>query len=174
MAEPAPFGEIIYAGAEAVGVPGQRRFRLKLMNAEGRSAALWLEKEQLSALGEAIESVLAGEGFQPRSRAEDRPEPPVFPLRSNVEYQIGQMSMGLYREESTIVVSTMPVQGADVSDDDDNDGISFAIAYDDAHFLREEIVRVVAAGRPPCPLCGGPLDASGHICPKRNGHHPQD
>ncbi len=29
---------------------------------------------------------------------------------------------------------------------------------------------VVAAGRPPCPLCGNPLDPEGHICPKLNGH----
>ncbi|MGH9041277.1 MAG: DUF3090 family protein, partial [Acidimicrobiia bacterium] len=28
----------------------------------------------------------------------------------------------------------------------------------------------VVAGRPPCPLCGGPLDPEGHVCPKLNGH----
>jgi uncharacterized repeat protein (TIGR03847 family) len=28
----------------------------------------------------------------------------------------------------------------------------------------------VESGRPPCPLCGGPLDPSGHICPRLNGH----
>src|SRR5438445_9950045 len=28
----------------------------------------------------------------------------------------------------------------------------------------------VEAGRPPCPLCGNPLDPEGHICPKLNGH----
>jgi uncharacterized repeat protein (TIGR03847 family) len=27
-----------------------------------------------------------------------------------------------------------------------------------------------AAGRPPCPLCGLPLDVSGHVCPRQNGH----
>ena len=30
--------------------------------------------------------------------------------------------------------------------------------------------RVVAAGRPPCPLCTLPLDPEGHICPRQNGH----
>ena len=30
--------------------------------------------------------------------------------------------------------------------------------------------QVVAAGRPPCPFCGLPLDPSGHICPRQNGH----
>jgi uncharacterized repeat protein (TIGR03847 family) len=29
---------------------------------------------------------------------------------------------------------------------------------------------VVAAGRPPCPFCGQPLDPDGHICPRANGY----
>jgi len=29
---------------------------------------------------------------------------------------------------------------------------------------------IVAAGRPPCPFCGGPLDPTGHICPRANGY----
>ena len=29
---------------------------------------------------------------------------------------------------------------------------------------------LVAAGRPPCPFCGGPLDPTGHICPRANGY----
>jgi len=31
---------------------------------------------------------------------------------------------------------------------------------------------LVEAGRPPCPLCGFPLDARGHVCPRTNGHRP--
>ena len=29
---------------------------------------------------------------------------------------------------------------------------------------------LVAAGRPPCPFCGNPLDPTGHICPRANGY----
>ncbi len=29
---------------------------------------------------------------------------------------------------------------------------------------------VVSAGRPPCPFCGGPLDRTGHVCPRANGY----
>ena len=32
----------------------------------------------------------------------------------------------------------------------------------------------VESGRPPCPLCGGPLDPSGHVCPRLNGHGRHD
>jgi uncharacterized repeat protein (TIGR03847 family) len=31
---------------------------------------------------------------------------------------------------------------------------------------------LVSAGRPPCPLCGYPLDPEGHACPRTNGHRP--
>ena len=29
---------------------------------------------------------------------------------------------------------------------------------------------LIAAGRPPCPFCGLPLDPEGHVCPRQNGH----
>jgi uncharacterized repeat protein (TIGR03847 family) len=32
----------------------------------------------------------------------------------------------------------------------------------------------VESGRPPCPLCGGPLDPSGHLCPRLNGNAKHD
>ena len=31
---------------------------------------------------------------------------------------------------------------------------------------------LVEAGRPPCPLCGSPLDPEGHACPRTNGNRP--
>ena len=33
---------------------------------------------------------------------------------------------------------------------------------------------VVAAGRAPCPFCGGPLDPDGHLCPRANGYRRRD
>jgi uncharacterized repeat protein (TIGR03847 family) len=33
--------------------------------------------------------------------------------------------------------------------------------------LAEELV---AAGRPPCPICGLPMSPEGHTCPRSNGH----
>ena len=81
MADPEPFGPVIFVGAEAVGIPGQRRFRLKAMAEDGRSAMLWLEKEQLIALGDAIETVLNDEGIEvPPWRPDDAEPEPVFPL----------------------------------------------------------------------------------------------
>jgi uncharacterized repeat protein (TIGR03847 family) len=39
----------------------------------------------------------------------------------------------------------------------------------EAHAFAARAIAVVRAGRPPCPLCGAPLDPGGHFCPRRNG-----
>jgi uncharacterized repeat protein (TIGR03847 family) len=39
-----------------------------------------------------------------------------------------------------------------------------------ARAFAKRAMQLVTAGRPPCPLCGLPLDTSGHICPRQNGH----
>ena len=39
-----------------------------------------------------------------------------------------------------------------------------------ARAFAQRALKIVAAGRPPCPLCGQPLDAQGHVCSAHNGH----
>ena len=34
----------------------------------------------------------------------------------------------------------------------------------------DEALKVVAAGRPTCPLCKQPMDLEGHMCVRTNGH----
>ncbi len=48
--------------------------------------------------------------------------------------------------------------------------VRFWITIDQASTLAEEALRICAAGRPPCFLCGLPIDAEGHVCPRANGH----
>ena len=171
MPEPRPFGTLIYIGAEAIGQPGQRRFRLRAMNEDGRTASLWLEKEQLIALGDAIETVLTDEGFEQRAvPMDDIEEAPVFPLDSDIEFRLGQLSMGIDRDRKTIVL----VAAEGVAEDEEPEGTQIALDYRRGTQLRQQILVVVASGRPPCPLCGGPLDPQGHVCPRQNGHHKQE
>ena len=59
-------------------------------------------------------------------------------------------------------------------DDEDDDGPDLLRVRMTASAARSFVTRaaqVIAAGRPPCPLCGAPLDPRGHICPRRNGHY---
>ncbi len=164
-------GLLIHVSAEAIGEPGQRRFRLRALNAGGDSASLWLEKEQLSALGEALEGILKSEGYRyERAPLELALEDPPFPLSVTSELRAVRLSLGLNRDEGAIVV-----QGSDSVEEDDPEGSTISVRFDyrRAHELRIQIVEVVAAGRPPCPLCTAPLDPAGHVCVRRNGHHPR-
>ncbi len=57
--------------------------------------------------------------------------------------------------------------------DDDPDGpdlIRVRLSLLRARAFVERSLRTVAAGRPPCPFCGQPLNPEGHICPRKNGH----
>ena len=66
------FGPATRLQAQAIGEPGHRTFRLLIESDDGRAAALWVEKEQLQALGLAIEQLLAefqGRGQRGRSGA---------------------------------------------------------------------------------------------------------
>jgi uncharacterized repeat protein (TIGR03847 family) len=170
MPDPRPFGELLHVSAEAVGQPGSRRFRIVAMNVDGESVFLWLEKEQLIALGDALETVLGDESPGTRPRAlDDRPEPPVFPLYPTTEWRIGQLSMGINRGEATIVLNATEA-GENAAE---SAALQLSFSYQAGAELRQVITVVVASGRPPCPLCGAPLD-SAHICPRKNGHHKQE
>lgn len=168
MADTYELGHCRFVAAESVGQPGQRRFRLNALNDGGQSVTLWMEKEQLAALGDAIETVLRDEAYEHVPRPlDDLPPEPVFPLTSDVDFRAAQLSMGVNREARRIVLI-----GTD-GDEENATSASFEFDYHEGHTLRRQVLEVVASGRPPCPLCGGPLDPSGHICPRSNGHHPQ-
>jgi hypothetical protein len=70
-----------------------------------------------------------------------------------------------------------PVRGRrgdrpDEDDDEDEDGPDLLRVRMTADAARSFVARATGssgAGRPPCPLCGAPLDPQGHICPRRNG-----
>ena len=74
------FGPVQHLSADAVGQPGQRRFRLRAISEGGSYAFVWMEKEQLSAIGEAIETTLEHAGAPPPAPTAGEPDP-VFPFR---------------------------------------------------------------------------------------------
>jgi uncharacterized repeat protein (TIGR03847 family) len=56
-------------------------------------------------------------------------------------------------------------------DEDGPDILRVRVSASAARSFVQRAAQVVGAGRPPCPLCGQPLDPQGHICPRRNGHY---
>src|SRR6266576_2101153 len=91
-------GRVDWIGTESVGLPGQRTFRLMALTEES-SAQLWLEKEQLQALAEAIARMLLeidaerGGGLHSASSGNSNAKPPNFPPRPEIEFQVGALGL---------------------------------------------------------------------------------
>jgi uncharacterized repeat protein (TIGR03847 family) len=177
-------GPIDMLGTDAVGRPGQRRFRLFVRGLLG-CAIMWLEKEQLNSLALTLDQALAlvtqGQVLRVEASAQSLPEPAAlpddFPSQPDYEFQIGQMRLSFDEEANTFLLSVAPLeilmergQEPEVVINDDN-AISFGFSLRDAQALSTAITTLVSAGRPVCPFCGTPLDGGPHACAKQNGHH---
>lgn len=177
------FGRVELFDAEAIGKPGQRRFRL-FARGRGRTAALWIEREQLAALGDALDQAMAQisgeEVLRPLAQA-DAPEapgaPPDFPEHSDIEFQVGQLSLGYDERTNLLILVAAPLRIIDEDEPDEqgqirDPGFAAQFTRDQANTLSRHIQGILAAGRPRCPFCGAPLGTEPHACPKQNGHHP--
>ncbi|MXW26121.1 MAG: DUF3090 family protein [Dehalococcoidia bacterium] len=164
------FGPVQHLSADAVGQPGQRRFRLRAISQGGTYAFVWMEKEQLAAIGEAIETTLEHAEVDLDPFGPGEPEP-VFPLEANLDLDVraGRLSLGLNEETRRIVIV-----GAEAPTETEGEAVSLEFDFDTARRLRAQINEVVAAGRPPCQFCGAPVDPEGHVCPRSNGHNPEE
>src|SRR5579859_3723196 len=80
---------------DAVGVPGQRRFRIVVQN-DQETAFLWLEKEQLQALGLAVDQLLTPVKAIWTREGEDQPRPKgaAFEGVATVEVRVGRLGLG--------------------------------------------------------------------------------
>jgi len=169
--------------AGTVGEPGQRTFFLQAR--EGlRVVSIALEKAQVAVLADRLGQLL-GE-LQRRGVAPTIEGPPTGedagPLDEplNEAFRAGALTLGWDGEAERVLVEARAESedgetiDPDEDDDEDEDGpdllrvrMTAAVAQE----FVERAVRIVASGRPPCPLCGQPLDPIGHICPRRNGHY---
>ncbi len=157
------FGWVRTIRADAIGKPGQRRFRLLIESKVG-SCCLWLEKEQLYTLAMAIKQLL----LQVPSESQPPPKEPSRqpPGDIRLEFTVGEMF--LEHDEGTGAFSLMAKDATTTR----QKGTTFRCRADRGQIeaLSEEALQVCAAGRSLCPLCYAPMGPERHICPKGNGH----
>ena len=154
----------------AVGVPGQRQFRL-LVEAQGGSACLWLEKEQLLQLGITVKQLIAQipEVTRPAKEEPDLPTSDSHLQERSWDFKVSALTLGHDSHRNLFMVA--------VQDMEANDGgpplLRFWADGRQMNTLAEEAFEVCAAGRPLCPLCGTPMNpGESHACLRRNGHNP--
>ena len=143
-----------------VGPPGQRVFYLQAR--EGRRVvSLRLEKTQVAALCRYLAEMLADlPAVEPATGDMALVEPIV------AEWVVG--SLGVTYDEDDDRVLLVAEELVEEGEEPARARIR-ATRAQVAAFTRHGS-EVVAAGRPPCPLCGAPLDPEGHMCVRLNGH----
>jgi uncharacterized repeat protein (TIGR03847 family) len=150
--------------AGVVGEPGSRVFFLQAV--EGTQVvSLRLEKQQVGALGQYLQGVLSDLPVVPGDELPttmDLAEPVV------AEWIVGTLAVAYDGAEDRVVLQADEL----VDEDAEEEG-----GHARFHLTRAQVVAfcahaetLVAAGRPPCPICGQPLDPAGHVCPRSNGH----
>jgi uncharacterized repeat protein (TIGR03847 family) len=142
-----------------VGVRGEVGNRLFLFQVrEGRRLAIIkCEKIQLAALAEWISQVLLELG-----RPDHLPDDFSLEPEYEMDFVAGEIAVSIDEEDQAIDIT--------MSSDDEESSLNVRLTKELAGGLAIAIVRLVEAGRPLCPLCGGPLDPKGHDCPRTNGH----
>jgi uncharacterized repeat protein (TIGR03847 family) len=173
------FGPVTRLQAQAIGEPGHRTFRLMVESDDGRTATLWVEKEQLQALGLAVEQLLAE--FQGRlsGRAPRQPPAETFPTSTTVEFKVGRLALGQDESELetgpryVLLVYDIEVSGSEEEEPTQPAMFAARATREQLRSLSHNIAEVVAAGRPRCPLCGEPMESAArpHGCVRANGHH---
>ncbi|PZF82937.1 DUF3090 family protein [Jiangella anatolica] len=171
--------------AGTVGRPGERSFFLQARDAT-KLVSVLLEKEQVSVLAERVDDmldeILRRAGGLTSVPAVAPPElEDADPLEQPIveEFRVGAMTLRWDTEDEQIVMAAYAVVDDDTEppddpDESDRDVMVVRLNGAAARAFVKRAQAVVAAGRPPCPLCSLPLDPSGHVCPRQNGYRRRD
>jgi uncharacterized repeat protein (TIGR03847 family) len=171
--------------AGTVGPPGQRTFFLQARTGP-RVTSVALEKQQVLVLAERIDELL-DELLSAEEVESPIPAIPPVALEDNApleqpiveEFRAGTMTLSWDSEDERIVVEVFPfteiaAEDADtpveeVVEPEPDEVLLVRLPAGLARAFSKRAQMVVSAGREPCPFCGGPLDPTGHLCPRANG-----
>jgi uncharacterized repeat protein (TIGR03847 family) len=151
-----------------VGEPGARVFYLQARMG-GQVVTLKMEKGQVGTLARSL-----GELLENLPRVGHLPDDLELEEPVESEWTVGAMSLGYDEEADHLVMVAEEFVPLDPDGDPIGSGAvaRFTLTREQAAALAIRGTALVEAGRPPCPLCGFPLDPSGHTCPRTNGNRP--
>lgn len=138
------FDDVVRVEAEAIGPPGRRRFRL-VASTMSQAAILWMEKQQLQALGIAFEQILTqleGAGVVADLLPITATEPDRPAILGPSEYQVGRLAVGFDEERNLITILVHEI----TDDEDDNPSFVCHITPEQSGMLSMQIRRTVTSG----------------------------
>ena len=168
--------------AGTVGQPGERTFYLQATGG-GRTTSVALEKGQVSQLAERLDELLdevlrrtAGSAAIPAAAPAGLADDGPLDLPLMEEFRVGAIALAWDHDADRVIIEAQeetdePVEP--LTDDIPEGGpavLRVRISAASARAFSRRALQLVSQGRPPCPLCGLPLDPAGHVCPRQNGH----
>ena len=169
-----PLGAATSIEAVTFGEPGNRTFKLDA-NSGAASCSIWMEKEQLLQLGVYLRDMVGRLSQEERDKGSDLREEAWSGGDLAVDFKAGQMllsydqdSNAFYLQAYEREVEEEETQSGDY--DPEIQSVGCWITITQASVLGEESLKICAAGRPTCFLCGQPINPDGHACPRANGH----
>ena len=166
--------------AGTVGQPGDRTFYLQASDGSSRTVSVALEKSQVQVLADRMAELLdevsgRADAVIPPDADVDDLDPLTPPV--DEEFRVAAMGLAWDGAAQAVVVEAVaageePIEeDAILSDSDEGpDALRVTITPVAARAFVARARRVIAAGRPACPLCSMPLDPAGHVCPRQNGY----
>ena len=149
----------------AVGTIGPVGDRLFLIQCRQGPVLLTLkiEKQQVSVVADLLARIV-------KDRQRPGHLPDELPLEEPTEpdWVVGTIGVSYDEADDRIVL----IIEERVPEDETGAIARLSVSREQAGAFAIQATRLVESGRPPCPLCGSPLDPSGHECPRTNGHRP--
>ncbi len=167
--------------AGTIGQPGEREFFVQAVDGN-RIVSVACEKQQVAILADRLGSLITEVGrrfgAEPSAEPTALGESDLLETPVEAEFRVGTMGLAWDGAGSHVIVELLALTDQEVGEDvvledreDAPDALRVFLTLAEARDFAQHAQRVVAAGRPPCPLCGNPLDPEGHICPRLNGYH---
>jgi uncharacterized repeat protein (TIGR03847 family) len=147
--------------AGTIGPPGKRSFYLQLRQGP-QIISLGMEKQQLQVLADRLQELLAGTRATPGLSTDMTLEEPL-----NEAWRVGSMTLAYDEHDQVfdVALAELVEEGQEAATG------HFQATLAQMGALAQHALSVIAAGRPACPMCGGPQDHDGRVCPRLNGHY---
>ena len=165
--------------AGTVGIPGERTFFLQARTGS-RLVSVSLEKAQVAAIADRVLQILREIRLSEPLAVFERVAYDDQPLESPIdeEFRVGVIGLAYVSDRRLIEIDLQAIVDSDNADEElleidttsDQDILRILMTLGYAESFAKRANTVVAAGRAPCPFCGGPIDPNGHLCPRANGY----
>jgi len=162
-----------------VGLPGERTFFIQARTGS-RLVSVSLEKAQVAAIADRVLQILREIRLSEPLTVIERVGYDDQPLESPIdeEFRVGVIGLAYVSDRRLIEIDLQAITDSDNADDElleidtssDQDILRILMSLGYAESFAKRANTVVAAGRAPCPFCGGPIDPNGHLCPRSNGY----